>query len=345
MKTGSLLFLVALIMTGGLAACAAQPTPTASLEAVPTSVWSTLLDVTPMPYAGPLPGSQVTGLDGTYAWFDPAPPQWWSCLRCADYRPAGGAWRLQFERGVMRIYYEVTGWHSLASYTVAGNRLFLFNDPYCKDATGEYQWELEDGILTLTVVNDPCSFQLRGKNLSAGEWATCPPGGSTKEGQRGCTDPLMEPTPVPALADGLKVAVIQADVRLTDQKPAQMVNGSGTDRELPAGVQLVYSDSSLLYGISRVLWTDDDWVEITTQESFTAMGVQFRGDYVIGWARVLFDGQEIWRGDTSRVWSELKVHGGYIEITGFSPGEHKLRVERLDVDSRPVVVAYFGFDR
>jgi hypothetical protein len=283
-------------------------------------------------------------LDGTYAWFDPAPPQWWSCLRCADYRPAGGVWRLRFDQGIMRIYYEVTGWNSLASYTVSEDRLYLFNDPYCKEATGEYKWELADGVLTLEVVDDPCSFQLRGRNLSGGAWETCQVAADVEK-PRGCTDPVVEIMPIPAFTNGLNVTVHQADVRLNNQTPDIYVNASGADRSLPEGVRIAYSDESILYGNNRVLWRDDDWVEVVTDAPFSSVGVQFRGDYVIGWARVLFDGDEVWRGDTSRIWTALKIHGGYIEISGFKPGEHTLRVERLEVDSRPVVVAFFGFDQ
>lgn len=339
-----------------LASCTAQvpeedvttsvPTTT-NLEAdVPVNDWSSLLKVTPVPYASPLPSADETALDGTYANFDPAPPQWWLCLRCADYRQAGGAWRLQFDRGIMRIYYEVTGWHSLASYTVSGDHLYLFNDPYCKEVTGEYRWKLADGKLSLEAVNDTCSFQLRGKNLSEGAWAACPADEATDvEKPRGCTDAMVESVVTPPLPEGLNVRVYQADVRISQPAPDAFVNASGTDQSLPEGVRFSYSDESLPYGTNRVLWTDDDWMEFVAEEPFTSIGVQFRGDYVIGWARVLFDGEEVWRGDTSKIWSKEKIHGGYIEVSGFEPGEHTLRVERLTVDSRPVIVAFFGFNR
>ena len=320
--------------------------PAKPVAGTPTNVWSSLLEVTPVPYASPLPASESTALDGTYARFDPAPPQWWSCLRCADYRPAGGVWRMQFDRGVMRIYYEVTGWNSLASYRISGDRLFLFNDLYCEDATGEYKWELADGNLTLEVVDDPCSFQLRGKNLSGGAWGACQVEITAGVGEpRGCKDAVVDSMAIPALTGGLTVTVHQADVRLNDQTPDVLVNAAGADQSLPEGIRITYSDESILYGSNRVLWMDDDWVEVVTDAPFLTMGVQFRGDYVIGWARVLFDGDEVWRGDTSRIWSALKIHGGYIEISGFRAGDHTLRVERLKVDSRPVVVAFFGFDR
>jgi hypothetical protein len=74
------------------------------------------------------------------------------------------------------------------------------------------------------------------------------------------------------------------------------------------------------------------------------MGVQFRGSYVIDWARVLFDGEEIWRGDTVRIWAENKVHGGYIKISGLEQGEHTLHVGRLEIDSRSVIVSFFWFN-
>jgi len=252
---------------------------------------------------------------------------------------------LQFDKGVMRIYYEVTGWHSLASYTVSGDRLYLFNDPYCKEASGEYKWKLSGGDLTLEAIDDPCSFQLRAENLGNQAWAACQGNGAADAEQpRGCTDPIVGSMTVPALSSGLNVTVHQADVRLTEPSPDVYVNASGTDQSMPDGVRISSSAESMLYGTNRVLWTDDDWAEVTTNASFQSMGVQFRGDYVIGWARILFDGEEVWRGDTSKIWSETKIHGGYIEVSGFGPGEHTLRVERLTIDSRPVVVAFFGFN-
>ena len=341
------LLMLVFLLAGFISACASggldENTPI--ITPTPTNTWSSLLEITPIPYASPLPESDQTPIDGTYAYFDPAPPQWWACLRCADYRPAGGAWRLQFDRGVMRIYYEVTGWNSLASYMVSGDRLYLFNDPYCKEATGEYKWDLVEGNLTLKVVDDPCSFQLRGRNLSEGVWEGCLANDAVDLQPRGCTEPTVEPMTIPTLPDGLNVMVHEADVRLDAPTPDVFVNASGTGQSLPEGVLLSYSNDSILYGTNRVLWSDDDWVEITTDAPFKSIGVQFRGDYVIGWARVLFDGEEVWRGDTTRIWAELRIHGGYIEVSGFEPGEHTLRVERLEIDSRPVVVAFFGLHK
>jgi hypothetical protein len=73
------------------------------------------------------------------------------------------------------------------------------------------------------------------------------------------------------------------------------------------------------------------------------MGVQFMGERSIGWARVLLDGQEVWRGNVSEIWSERGRHGGYVEVSGFEPGLHTIRAESLGFDYRPVSVASFGF--
>jgi hypothetical protein len=100
--------------------------PTLQTEVDTTNIWFSLQAQTPVPHTTPLPDSEWTPIDGTYAKLDPSLPQWWACRRCADYRPAGGIWKLQFDKGVMRIYYPITGWRSVASYIVSGDRLFIF---------------------------------------------------------------------------------------------------------------------------------------------------------------------------------------------------------------------------
>jgi hypothetical protein len=39
---------------------------------------------------------------------------------------------------------------------------------------------------------------------------------------------------------------------------------------------------------------------------------------------------------------EKDFFGGYIEVSGFDPGTHSLRIESLGVDYRPVTIALFG---
>ena len=138
----SLIFLLGILSLSPLKAArlpeSSTSTPTPPVTATATSAWHDLLEKTPFAYATPLPDPVQSPVDGTYAKIDPSWPQWWQCRRCADYRPAGGIWKLQFDKGAMRIFYDVTGWRSLASFTVSGDRLTIFNDPYCPEDAGEY---------------------------------------------------------------------------------------------------------------------------------------------------------------------------------------------------------------
>jgi len=158
----------------------------------PISSWQRVLSHTPYPYSTSLPPPKRTSLDGVYALFDPGEPQWWNCRRCPDYLPAGGNWRLQYDRGVMRIFYTVTGWVSMASYTVEGDRLYLFNDPTCIYDVGIYTWQIERGQLTLREVEDECAIRLRANNLTRPGWLSCqlPEGQPTDTWVKpaGCTD-------------------------------------------------------------------------------------------------------------------------------------------------------------
>ncbi|KAA3646496.1 MAG: hypothetical protein DWQ07_09805 [Chloroflexi bacterium] len=358
-RHNQLLLLTLLIL---LTACARQPavkSPTETLiETSPTATnnWLNLQERTPYPHNTPLPATERTLIDGTYAKFDETWPQWWACRRCADYRPAGGIWKLRFDQGVMRIYYNVTGWTSIASYEIKGDRLFLFNDPYCPDEVGEYRWRLEDRwgladrFLTLKLVEDGCSIRLRGENLSAQEWGACfPPNEMTGASDHfrkpvGCEDPL------PSQLRGYEVGTLSVDVtvykgeaRQFVVKPDVIANANSDEMLSPEGIEVRHNDESIPYGLSRVLWGEGSWVEAVTSEDYESIGVQIFGDYTIGWARVLFDSEEVWRGNTAEIWNEFGRFGGYIEVTSFTPGEHVIRVESLGFDYHPVTVAFFGF--
>jgi hypothetical protein len=330
-------------------------TETISITATPTSLWNGLLLEQPVAFTTPLPEENWTPIDGTYAKLDPSDPQWWACRRCADYRPAGGIWKLQFNKGVMRIYYDVTGWRSIASYTIADDRLYLFNDPYCPEEVGEYTWRLEDkwGLenrsLILNVIKDSCSINLRGENLSAQSWESCQPpnlmtGASDHWNKTpGCETVLTLPsTPVPSYLTAT-VIVHPGYARKFAIQPDIYVDANKDEMSPPEGITLAHSDDSISYGLNRVLWGEGSFVEVTTSMSFNTMGVQIYGDHTIGWARVLFDGQEIWRGDTSEIWAYQGRNGGYIEVKDYESGSHTLRVESMGFDYHPVTVAFFGF--
>jgi len=330
-------------------------TVTSITEVTATDVWFGLLEKTPIPHTTSLPDSTWTPIDGIYAKLDHSEPQWWDCRRCADYRPAGGIWKLQFDKGVMRIYYDVTSWRSIASYTVSGDHLYIFNDPTCPQDVGKYKWKLEDKwnlrdrSLSLDVVDDTCSIRLRGKNLSNDPWLSCmPPNEMTGASDHWHKPPGCEQNPAllsTVLPSEISVTVVvhPANAHTFSKQPDVYVAANGEEIDLPDGFVITQSDSSIAYGLNRVLWGAGDWVQVSTALPFESMGVQVFGDHTIGWARVLFDGEEVWRGDTSEIWSNLGRHGGYIEVSDYEQGMHTLRIESLGFDYHPVTIAYFGF--
>lgn len=343
-----LIAIVGYLIADGMATLPPSARPESQGTGTPTGIWAALLERTPFAYLTPLPDSVQTAIDGTYAKIDQSQPQWWKCLRCADYRVAGGIWKLQFDRGVMRIFYDVTGWRSIASYTVAEDRLQIFNDPYCPDEVGEYRWRLEDGRLVLNVVEDTCAFDLRAKNLEKQAWDACPAPDPAAEipdqpPLPGCLDSPVDPAPHAASTPRVTVAVHGGDNRFFAAPPDLFVYANTADQPAPEGIDVTFHADTIAYGLHRVLWWNGNWIEATTELPFGAMGVQILGEPLIGWARVLFDGEEVWRGDTSEIWSKSGRHGGYIQISGFAPGKHTLRVESLDFDHRPVTVMGFGF--
>jgi len=316
----------------------AQPVVTGT----PTSVWEALLESTPYAYFTPLPEPIKSPIDGTYTKLDSSHPQWWKCLRCADYRVAGGIWTLQFDQGVMRVHYEVTGWRSISSDEVIDNRLYLFNDPYCPEHTGEYEWSLVNGELSLETVNDPCSFNLREENFSKQSLVSCD---STEA--IGCEDKRDFQTNIIPDNLSVNVNVYGGDSRFFSKPPDVIAHANSDDMPSPEGIQISFADETIDYGLHRVLWWDESgtWIEATIDDSFEAVGVQILGEQTIGWARILFDGEEVWRGNTSAICSKLGRHGGFNEISGFQPGLHTIRVEALGFDYRPVTVASSGVSR
>jgi hypothetical protein len=134
---------------------------------------STTIEMPPFPYSKPLPPPVSTAIDGLYTRMIPMEGTPTPCKRCAGYRLEGGAWSLYFNNGVYKEFQQDTDFEAVGSYTVSGNQLTLFNDPYCEeDVTmqGIYTWQKNGDSLNLTAVNDPCTIGLRAKNLTATSW-------------------------------------------------------------------------------------------------------------------------------------------------------------------------------
>ena len=221
----------------------------------------------------------------------------------------GGIWRMQFDKGVMRIFYEVTGWRSIASFTVSNGRLFIFNDPYCPETLGEYKWEVEGRQLKLEVVDDACSFDLRARNLSRQSWSFCINSNqmvdvnTSNQEPPGCEENLVVPAPAVQSDSPIAVVVYGGDSRFFKKPPDVVANANTADRPPPDGIAIAFDENTIPYGIHRVLWWNGNWIEASTDLPFSATGVQFFGEQQIGWARVLFDGVEVWRGNTSAIWT------------------------------------------
>jgi hypothetical protein len=164
-----------------------EPVQPAGQGSSTSIIWSELLQKTPYPHTAPLPTRDHTALDGTYTKFDPKKTAPVACRRCPDYVPQGGIWKLNLDKGVFRIFHESTGWRSLGSFVIDGNRVGVFNDPCCIDVKGNYRWTLTQGRLNLQVVEDKCAIGQRAKNLTKLPWLSCQPP-SKEAGYRGHWD-------------------------------------------------------------------------------------------------------------------------------------------------------------
>jgi hypothetical protein len=154
---------------------APEPSPSGNANGSTSVIWTDLLQKNPFPHTAPLPPGVRTALDGTFTKFDPKKTAPVPCRRCPDYAPEGGIYKLNLNKGVFRIFHEFTGWRSIGSFVVDGNRVQLFNDPTCIEVMGSYTWTLKKGRLILQVVEDQCAIGLRAKNLTKLPWMSCQP--------------------------------------------------------------------------------------------------------------------------------------------------------------------------
>jgi hypothetical protein len=137
--------------------------------------WEQVLTFKPFAYLRELPPEEPTEIDGVYGKFEPGVQQWWRCARCPDFKLSGGSWRLMFHNGTMLMYYDVTGFSTVAAYEVSGNRLEIFDDPHCPYESATYTWRRTKGGLSLAEVKDACAIHLRAENLTHLIWNSCQP--------------------------------------------------------------------------------------------------------------------------------------------------------------------------
>ncbi len=138
-------------------------------------LWFGLIQRRAYPYRIPLPEPVRSPVDGTYTKVVAAAADRVHCLRCPDYAPEGGLWKLNLSRGTLRILHPESRWKSVGTFIVAGDRILLANDPACQDELGLYRWRLHEGELVFEVIDDPCAIQLRAMNLTQQPWRSCQP--------------------------------------------------------------------------------------------------------------------------------------------------------------------------
>jgi hypothetical protein len=132
-----------------------------------------------------------------------------------------------------------------------------------------------------------------------------------------------------------------------DNPPEIFTYTNVADNIPPDGIQISVGGVSTAWGDGMILWQAGDYVEASTSNPYTAIGGQIHGDQTIGWARALFDGNEIWRGDASSYTIAEGRYGVYVEVSCLSPGTHTLRIEALGINGSgggmSIPASYFGF--
>jgi len=133
----------------------------------------------------------------------------------------------------------------------------------------------------------------------------------------------------------------------SNYQPKIQASANYIDYPSPEGITLTNGGGHQFQ--QAIILAGGQYLEATTSNPYSAMGVQPHGESTIGWARVLFDGVEVWRGDTSSYWhdAEAYVHAVYIEVRCFPPGTHTMRIEALGIagsgGGQAVPIAFFGF--
>ncbi|MDQ3937346.1 MAG: hypothetical protein M3253_01555 [Chloroflexota bacterium] len=133
--------------------------------------WRTQPDV-PYPFTTPIPLLTPTSLDGVYERqpTDTYEGKWAGCTRCPPYFVDRGRSLLTLDRGRWQNLHRQPRQLTNGHFTLDDNRIVFFNDPICPTDRGEYTFSLEGGALRLEVLDDPCAFGERRRDLTDKPW-------------------------------------------------------------------------------------------------------------------------------------------------------------------------------
>jgi hypothetical protein len=136
----------------------------------------------PYPFMSPTPAPAATPLDGTYlrtltfaelGGARIAMPN--RCLRCPPYRIDPGVSSLIFTRGAYYLHHHLSGFRTMGSFVVEGDRVTLFNDPNCPQTPGVYEFDVARHGLRLRVVAEDCPISgERPRDLMFASWTRVP---------------------------------------------------------------------------------------------------------------------------------------------------------------------------
>ena len=132
-----------------------------------------------------------------------------------------------------------------------------------------------------------------------------------------------------ATQTGQSIRLINGDIRSAQNPPIVFVYANPGYGTRPEGFSVTTDGTTVNYDAWIFLY-DNGWIGATKLVDVNCIGVQFWGDDNDGWARVLLDGFEIWRGDTyGTILSDPNSFVKYLEVCNLLPGKHTVRVEHM----------------
>jgi hypothetical protein len=136
----------------------------------------------PYPFMSPTPAPEVTSIDGTYLrtlTFEELGGARRSiplrCLRCPPFRLTPGVNTLVLYRGAYYVDHHLSGFRTMGSFVVDGDRLTLFNDANCPQLRGVYEIDLSGHGIRFRAVEDECAYgNERALDLEFRPWTRVP---------------------------------------------------------------------------------------------------------------------------------------------------------------------------